>query len=174
MKAPFSQHFINDTPLSCPGTVLQDLIFFTATPSSYNVKLIRQFSDNNQQFLVTCHYHSLVDVCPTEKTARTRKISRRSPGGRILYEELSGGVSGHNHSASHEECLKYDDTINLFISIYYEYLPCYPHHCQSSCSHAPICPAVAGEGPSDTHLQSIQTLGWGSLDLPSEELSDQD
>ena len=53
---------------------------------------------------------------PTEKTARTWKISSQSPGGRILYEELSGGVSGHNHSASHEECLKCDDT-KLFLFI---------------------------------------------------------
>ena len=69
--------------------------------------------------LVTCHYHSLIDVCSSQTKARSRKFSRIDPLGRVLHQQLRGGELFTNSGAtSDEECLKNDDATRITINIY--------------------------------------------------------
>ena len=55
---------------------------------------------------------------------------------------------------------------------YYQYLPWSPPHSQSSCTHDPLCPAVAGEGPEWILTRNTPRPCWrvqGSCHLQSVE-----
>merc|ERR1711963_6984 len=72
MEAPGAHHPINQTPCPCAGLELQHLIVEFTIISS-------------------CHYHSLVDICSSQKTARSWELSRIDPLGRVLHQQLRGG-----------------------------------------------------------------------------------
>ena len=70
--------------------------------------------------LVTRHYDSLVDVRSSQTTTRRWELSREEPGPSLQCQQLRGGneVVITIQAASHEECLKDDDTEILTINFY--------------------------------------------------------
>ena len=72
--------------------------------------------------LVTCHYHSLVNISPSQITDRSWEFSRIDPIGRVFHQQLRGGevVKIVIKAAGDEECLNNDEkTRKELLSISY-------------------------------------------------------